>query len=238
MKYPINHYLLRLAVIIAMILCGTARGDQAAIAFDTTQYWNLATGTGVYGWQFTTASNIQISALCIYDNQSVYVGGYFPGDGLLESHTIGIWDVSDVTNPLVALVISSGTNAPLVDGFRLVEMDPLILLANHDYVIAATYQGQDWVTGDVNNPTFALTVSPEIIFGGYRSSSSSEIAFPDTYGPGQMFGFGPNFIFTVVPELSAFTLSMFGSTVLCSLIKMSSRRTNRKNSVQVEPHVF
>jgi hypothetical protein len=213
MKTQIKNQLIPVVIIIGAILVGSARADQTAVAFDTSRFWGTGTGVGVYGWQFTALSELQVSALGLYDDPGVYNGGY-PGNGLLEPHTIGIWDISNHSNPLMSSLIPSGTSATLVNGFRYVNTSPLLLLAGHEYVIAATYLAQDWTTGDYNNPDFVLTISPDIAIGGYRSSGSSTLAFPDTYTPGHLYGFGPNFTYTVVPEPSTLVLFALGATVL------------------------
>src|SRR5436190_13209599 len=172
----------RYAAAIAFILCATAfpfladsaRADQTAIAFDPDQ--NTFGGFGNFGWQFTALSDISVSSLGLYDGRSGFDGG-FTGDGLVDSHAIGIWDVADPSIPLVSALIPSGTGAPLSNGFRFVDTGPVTLSANHEYVIAALYPSQDLTsldqtTGSTNNPGFVLTVSPKIEFGGYRWNDS------------------------------------------------------------------
>jgi hypothetical protein len=165
-------------------------------------------GNGVFGWQFTTRSNIQVTALGIYDNPGVYGGGY-PGDGLLESHAIGIWDVSNHANPVVSAIIPSGTAASLVSGFRWVNIPQVTLIAGHDYVVAGLYSNidpKDLTTGAVNNPAFVLTVGRDIQFGGYRAAGYPVLDFPEYYAPGVQFAFGPNFQYTIISERPAVTI--------------------------------
>jgi hypothetical protein len=201
-------WVLHLAV--AMSFVGAARAEQAAVAFDTSQYWSLGGGSGTYGWQFATQSEIEISSLGIYDDAGVSYG--FPGNGLLESHEIGIWDVADPSAPLASATIPAGTVAPLVDGFRYVDISPVMLSPGHEYVIAAVYSSQDiftseYFTGFNNNPSFDLTLGPGIDIQGYRYHIPSEFVFPDNYFPGlQSAPFGPNFTYASVPEPSGLTL--------------------------------
>ena len=228
MKRHIKYQLVLSLAVIAAVLSGSARADVAAVSFDTTQWWSLqgGSGSGVFGWQFTTRSNIQITALGIYDNPGVYGGGY-PGDGLLESHAIGIWDVTSHASPLVSAVIPSGTAASLVSGFRWVNIPQVTLLAGHDYVIAALYSNsdlRDLVTGAVNNPAFVLTLSREIQFGGYRADGSPVLTFPQYYAPGVQFAFGPNFLYTIMSERPAVamppqTQSAEAGSVACLSVK-------------------
>jgi hypothetical protein len=223
----------RYAAAIGFIFCATAfpfladsaRADEPAIAFDTDRYWFDFGGFGNFGWQFMARSDIQISSLGLYDSP-----GFFGlGDGLLESHAIGIWDVADPSIPLVSALIPAGTGAALLNGFRFVDAGPVTLTANHEYVIAALYPSQDpldFSTGSPNNPDFVLTVSPEIEFGGYRwNNNSSILAFPENYEPGVILDFGPNFTanFTIVPEPPSLTLSLLGFMALLLSYKLPIR---------------
>ena len=215
MKNLFKHPLIHLAIVIAAFPVVGARADNTAIAFDTTQFWSLSTGTGVYGWQFAAQSSLEVSSLGLFDNASVTSGG-FPGDGLLESHNIAIWDISNPSSPLVSSFIPAGTVAPLQNGFRYVSISPLELLAGHDYVIAATYAHQDWITGDYNNPGFNATVAPQITFEGYRSTAASTLTYPDSLTPDHYSAFGPNFTFTVVPEPTVLTFSGLAAMLFSS----------------------
>jgi hypothetical protein len=235
----------RYAAAIVFSLCATAfpfladsaRADEAAIAFDTDHFWDLAGGAATFGWQFTARSDIQISSLGLYDNFGIFGGG-FPGDGLLDSHAVGVWDVADPSIPLVSALIPAGTGAPLLNGFRFVDTGLVTLTSNHEYVIAALYPSQDLAsedltTGSFNNPDFVLTVSPEIEFGGYRSNNnSSMLAFPEHYEPGVLFAFGPNFRFTIVSEPPSLTLSLLGLMALLLSCKLPSRlsKGNKRES--------
>jgi len=236
----------RYAAAIAVMLCATAfpfladsvRADEIAIAFDTDRIWDMGGGVSTFGWQFTARSAIQISSLGLYDNPSAFDGG-FPGDGLLDSHEIGIWDVAEPSIPLVSTFIPAGTGAPLLNGFRFVDIGPVTLTTNHDYVIAALYPShdpisQDETTGSFNNPDFVLTVSPKIEFGGYRVNPDVSIfAFPEHYEPGVLYAFGPNF--TIVPEPSSLALSLLGLMALLLSCKVPIRLGNGNKTDTPDP---
>jgi hypothetical protein len=205
MKSQTKYQSILVAVAMAATLVGSARADQTAVAFDTTPLWGMYGGQGEFGWQFATRSNIQISALGLYDNPDIVHAGGFCGDGLLQAHPIGMRDVSNPSQPLVSSLIPAGTAAWLLKGFRYVNTSPVVLVAGHDYAIAAVYPQpvlgvMGWSTGALNNSSFVLTVGPELEFGGYCWDSSEALAFPENYVPGQLIAFGPNFIYTVVPE--------------------------------------
>src|ERR1019366_4282792 len=217
-KTQTKYHLTPAIMALIAIFIVSARAGETAIGFDTTQYWSLSGGTGVLRWQFTTRSDIQVSALGLYDNFSIYSGG-FPGDGLVEQHPIGIWDISSPSDPLVSALIPAGTAAQLMNGFRYVSVGPVVLPAGHDYVIGALYLSQDlkpmdFTTQAINNPTFVLTVSPEIEFEGYRWDNLTVLAFPQSYHAGEVGAFGPNFVYADVPEPSTLALDFLTAAVL------------------------
>ena len=215
---------------VAAIIVGSARAQEAAITFIAPPPGGAA-GAGVAGWQFTTRMDISISALGLYDAAGIYGGG-FVGDGLLEEHAVGIWDISNHSTPLLSALIPAGTLAPLANGFRYVSTSPVVLPSNHDYVIAALFSDaaqKDFGVGGPNDPTYA-TVSPQIEFGGYRFEGLSVLAFPEYYEPGEWWGFGPNFTYTVVPEPSTLGLCALAAAVL-----FGSRNTLRLRTAPVRP---
>lgn len=242
MRVSVNYHLPVLGLVAALFLTVSAKADQAAVAFDTTRLWGSETGTGVYGWQFTTRMDIRVLALGLYDNPG-FSGG-FAGDGFIESHAIGIWDVSNHSGPIVSSLISTGTVAVLDRGFRYVNINPTLLPADHDYVVAALFPNiagfrltnKDFFVGDTGDPNtvnFVLTVSPEIDFGGYRSIISSTLLFPETYSLGRQLGFGPNFTYTVIPEPSTFDLLIMAVPVFfCSLRLFDKAEPFSPNSVR------
>ena len=214
MKSLMNHQRLGVAVLITATLVTSLRADETAVAFDDSSI-NVGTGGSlVDGWQFSTLSDIQVSALGLYD--------YYKGDGFSEQHPVGIWEISNPSQPLVSAVIPAGTVAPLVQDFRYVTVDPVTLPAGHDYAIGALYIYGDATVGALNAPNWLLTVGPGLQFDGRRFGglSSSILTFPENYAPGQEQSFGPNFTYTVVPEPSLLTLCVLGATVLLCWTKI------------------
>jgi hypothetical protein len=209
--------LLSLAVALAAAPISVLHADQAAVSFDWSHIWNSGGGQGIYGWQFTPKTTIQVTGLGLYDAARITDGG-FPGDGLAESHTIAIWSVTTPSTPLLTAALPSGTTAPINSGFRYVDTAPFTLSAGLHYVIAARYAdplAQDVIVGEFNNPSFALTVSPDIQFDGYRAfGPTTTLMFPIGYFPGTLYAFGPNFTYTVVPEPSSLVLWTLASVLL------------------------
>jgi len=78
------------------------------------------------------------------DTPSVNYLGYFDrnGDGLVNSHAVSLWDGA---NSLVAsVIVPAGTSAPLVDGYRWVQLPSTVnLAAGSWYVINAQADGVD-----------------------------------------------------------------------------------------------
>lgn len=210
-----NHWSLLTVLVVTAGMLESTRADETAVAFDDSTLYVGAGGTATYGWQFSTLSNIQISALGLYD--------FFKGDGLVSQHTIGIWDISNPSQPLVAATVPAGSLTPIMHDFRYVNIGAVTLPAGHDYAIAALYLSDDDTVGALNAPNWQLTVGPGLQFGGYRSGGvfSSVLTFPDHYSAGVEEAFGPNFIYTVVPEPDVLSLLSLCTLILCWLIRRS-----------------
>ena len=88
---------------------------------DINAYW------AVRGSEFSVQdADIIVTHLGYYDSH---------GDGLLESHAIGLYDAAGVL--LVSLTLPAGQSAELVNGFRYLPLsEPLLLRRNQHYVIA------------------------------------------------------------------------------------------------------
>lgn len=71
----------------------------------------------------------EVNCLGYYDNN---------GDGLVNSHTVSLWDASAGNTLLASVEIPAGTAAPLVNGFRWVQLPAIVNLTyNNWYVIDA-----------------------------------------------------------------------------------------------------
>jgi hypothetical protein len=216
MKSLMSHRSLVTAIIITVGMVASTRADETAVAFDDSRILVGLSGPATYGWQFYALSDIQISALGLYD--------YFRGDGLASQHAVGIWDVSDPSQPLVSAVIPAGSLTPIVQDFRYVSVKAVTLPAGHDYAIGALYMSDDDTVGALHAPNWLLTVGPGLQFGGYRYGglSSGVLTFPETYLAGRQETFGPNFTYTI-PEPDV--LSLFCICVL--LLRWRNRRFNK-----------
>jgi hypothetical protein len=228
-----NSRLTKWVALVAIMLARLSHADQVAVGFDITHPWGLGGGKGVYGWQFTVNSDIQVLTLGVYDNANSYDGG-FVGDGLMEPHIVSIWDVSQHSSPLVSAATPLGTAAPLLNGFRYVNASPVVLHPGHDYVLSATYPydvgpytiDKDLMVDGEYEPDFILTVGQGITFGGYRSvlSNTGLPVFPTLYLPGVLDAFGPNFTYIAVPEPTSFALCLIGAGMLLKLRAPKNRK--------------
>lgn len=205
-------------LVAAPVLARPVRASQTAIDIDTSKIWVVFGGsTHSSGWQFSTTSDVEVTALGLWDGAQI--DGQI-GDGLLFSHPIAIWDISNHLTPLVSTIIPSGTEAQLGnDGFRYVEVSSTLLPAGRTYAIAAKYSDATSADHDNrvegNNNALSLQVGPGIEFGGYRyGGGPSELAFPDNYHPETLGMFGPNFTYEQVPESTTLTFLGIGLLVL------------------------
>jgi hypothetical protein len=180
---------------------------------------------GTRGWSFWNYNpeGIFVTQLGVFDDG---------GDGLANSHRIGLWTVSGLL--LASAIIPAGTSAPLVEGYRYVSITPIIIPIgnpfnpNMGYIIAAQYSA-----GDVDD--FLTPVSGGLAtamagwsgglgsFGWYGIGSDLPLPNLRTLPPmegsvGPAF-LEPNFQFQAVPEPS-----MWLVVAPCGLAMWWSRR--------------
>lgn len=194
-----------MAAIVGIV--ASSHADETAVSLNNSSFYAGSSGLNVYGWEFSTSSDIQLTSMGLYD---------FLNPGFVAQHPIGIWDVSNPSQLLVSAIIPAGTVAPVVQGFRYVDINPVTLASGHDYVIAALYSSDDYFVGSLNANNFQLTMGPGLEFGGYRYGASyptTTLSFPTGYIPGQGEGFGPNFTYDVVPEPSMSSLCVLAIAI-------------------------
>ena len=183
--------------------------------------WTVdATYAGTVGITFNVgASDLLVTALGFYDgpdSAGANVVGYV-GDGLFESHQVGIFDS---TGNLLTLwvTVPSGTGTTLINEFRYVTLGtPITLLAGQNYTIA----GQIPTVGGANSDvwrndefpsgffTFGAGVTkdtsgtgganPRAYSGPPTNGSYTDGVFQVTNQEGSGYAAG-NFQYTVVPE--------------------------------------
>ena len=149
-----------LLVFSAFVIAGVPLVDFSE--FDGHQV-RLNTGDYEAGNRFTVGSSpIAVSALGFIDldNSNVNLGTAGPnvGDGLLFSHVVNLWRVSDKVK-IATATVPAGTEATLIDGFRYVSITPVILEPGAQYMISAKSGSSE----SYYNAGFTLTPNSEII---------------------------------------------------------------------------
>jgi hypothetical protein len=162
------------------------------------------------GWQFTVGANpIAVTELGYQD---------FGRDGLLASHQVGIWRLSDQVL-IDSAVVPSGVSGTLDGFFRYAPLASRVTLASATtYVIAGFDNGADPIVWDVaisgfpNMEVNGFSVDPAITLGApgtARGPWMESFGFPTTTIPDARAALmGPNLKYSVVPEPSTFVISM------------------------------
>lgn len=176
----------------------------------SNSYGCCSTYPSAMGWSFTANTDFTVDQLGFFDADF---------DGLLFAHRVALWDVS--TRAIVVQgTVAAGTTAPLVGGFRYVDVADTDLLAGRQYFAMAEFQG-DSATNATDSafqfgqsPAGTMTVDPRITLGDLSRApfeSSGLAAFPDE---GWIAHFGPGFRIadptppTRVPEPATLSLAL------------------------------
>lgn len=199
-------------VLIILGLTSVSLGSVTALSYTTNAGQGGSVGYTM-GWGFTLTDSVAVTELGILDRY---------GNGLVDSHDIGIWSVSGQTLQ-VSETIPSGTTAPLDLGFRYVTLDTPVILGPGNYRIGAFFDSLDDAYYYI--PVTNLTVAPEIsgISTGYFNFGTySSLHYP-SFGPyNDYFLLGPNFKMAAVPAPGAALLAAFGAGIVSW---MKRRRT-------------
>jgi hypothetical protein len=155
-----------------------------------------------HGWSFSLAMPIQVTQLGILD---------FNGDGLAQSHPIGLWNTAGAL--LTSATVPAGTAAlavPSASGagsFRFVDISPLLLTPGN-YVLGAGYNNE---IDRYYNGSTSVTMPSGFIFGTAREFPGPGLVFPSLTNASHSY-FGPNLRYTPVsaaapePGVAAFML--------------------------------
>ena len=114
---------------------------------------NIDLSTGAQNGYVGYAGGIFLTSYA-YFPQVNYLGYYDNGgDGLANSHVVSLWDNSAGNTLLATVTVPAGTSAPLVNGFRWVQLPSTVgLTYNNYYIIDAQVDNVDtWgdlITGD------------------------------------------------------------------------------------------
>ncbi|MEI9815148.1 MAG: PEP-CTERM sorting domain-containing protein [Acidobacteriota bacterium] len=146
------------------------------------------------GWSFTITDSILISSLGYYDEN---------GDGLSDSHDVGIFDSGGTL--LVTANVASGTGAALVTDWRMVSVTPYLLGPGTYTVAGSSINSTDSMVATaipILDPTFTLGATDLFSFGAFSN--------PTLNAGGGITYFNANFQFdsTGVPEPSTLLMSL------------------------------
>jgi hypothetical protein len=175
---------------------------------------------GTRGWGFSSfarTNNIAITQLGVYDHG---------GDGLANAHRIGLWLTNGTL--LASSTVPAGTTGTLIDGYRYVPIDPVVLALKFPFsvIIAAQYTAGD--VDDLVSPSpvwnWSVMYPMATLFPSYGwYGLGSDFPFPSqqtqpasegTVGRGF---WEVNFRYVVVPEPSSVALLSGGLLLFVAL---------------------
>ncbi|MDA8433235.1 MAG: IPTL-CTERM sorting domain-containing protein [Nitrospiraceae bacterium] len=176
------------------LVAASAWADTTALSFSggSGSTWDLAT----IGWEFTITSPINVTSLGVWDEN---------GDGLTDSHQVGIW-LSTGGSPLVTATVT--TTDPLSNGFRYKSISPFTLQPG-TYVIGSYMpSGADLGSSGATFSTQAPVAYTRNLFlydSGFTIPTDEWVGFDGG-------NFGPNFQFNTgvtVPTLNEWGMIIF-----------------------------
>ena len=122
------------SIIVSLLTGAAASADTPAFTSGGYLTNQPPSFTGTKGWAFanySVGSYMAITQLGVFD---------YGGDGLANSHTVGIWAPDGTL--LASATVLAGTAAPLVNGYRYTSITPLLIPAGFPNssvaIIAAT----------------------------------------------------------------------------------------------------
>lgn len=180
-----------------------------SVAAQATPVFTISGGTATnsfpnrtFGYNFFTGSSgLTVTSLGFWDHA---------GDGLTESHEVGIW-TADGSTLLTSAVVGAGTSATLDSGFRFVAINPLALSANTEYLAGAFLASNldaviRFTSASASSGVTLGSTRYDFPFSGVFSAptGTQSTAFDDGY-------FGPNLNGQVsVPEPASIALLAIG----------------------------
>ena len=202
------------AVFLGLFSSIVGYASSVAITDVATPLVATSSGDQLYGWFFTAQTDIFISHLGVFDEES---------NGLAVAHDVGIYRVVDQFL-MGSAIVPEGVAGTFLDGYRYTPVTP-IFLASGQYVVVMTMPDSN-LDGQMIYAS-NVTIAPEIVWTGAAFDAKSALSYPTLDAtPFQEGMFGPNFLFDVAgiqaPEPSMFFLLPCGLLVLAL-----SKRTER-----------
>jgi hypothetical protein len=217
MPTAISHRLSRskyLALSLIMVLGGwsTARADLTAININPVDQLNSGASSETLGWEFVPTSNLMVTELGLFNGLLGSAAGN--PNGFQQAHVVAIWDISG--DLLTSASMAAGTSAPLIGNFRFENAPSALLSAGQHYVIGAYYPSpvsDAFTDRSLGDPS--IQIDSNVSFVSMRVlGSPGGITFPTLSYPQDVGEFGPDFMFTLVPEPTVFSLFGFGAAAL------------------------
>lgn len=208
--------------LLAGVLLSTA--VPATAQTSALSFTGGSTGTpnnNTMGWIFTLSAPATVGALGVWDQG---------GDGLAFTHDVSIWNNSN-GSLLLRATISSGTSAPLTNGFRysssITVSSGTTTLPIGTYVIAAGYASGNTDVVTYGVPTGNITTAPGVTYVQNRITTGVNV-FPTASGPQGNGFFGANFLIGTVsasaPEPGTFALLTLGTFAGGVIIRRGRRK--------------
>jgi hypothetical protein len=198
MSYGLRFAFLLTSLFLVGGLCTANAGP--AVTIDDTTGNNLGNPPFTLGWQFTTSTAFNVTALGVFDDSQ---------DGLTVSHAIGIWDSGG--NLLASTTVASGTTDPLTNQFRYASIASLFIAPGTYQIGALWTDGNDAIVATGFAGPTNLQTEAGITFDTDTYAPGGVLANPTNSGSGQGY-FGPNFLTaaaTTVPEPAS--IALFGA---------------------------
>lgn len=127
--------LIAIAVLYGVAHRATAQTAAVSIAPEAgAPAFTGNTGTTL-GWEFTAESPMLVTHLGLFDDL---------GNGFVQAHPVGLWDSEGAL--LASVVIGPGSEDPLIDDFRYIEIAPVALTTGENYVVG--YFTETFMTSD------------------------------------------------------------------------------------------
>ncbi len=204
------------AVVVNLCLC--AQGVRADLVLDFTGgSANTFGGSATVGWEFQLTAPVLVTGMGYWDRGA---------DGLVNAHTVGLWNLSNPSLVLASTVVTTASSTPVAStsvsgNWRFNSISPLTLLPG-SYVVGATI-----LSGDVDLQQFnsVATMFPAATFIQARNVGGSSLTFPNPSSVHNDGVFGPNLQVTGVPESSAGLAAIAGALTLFQGLKWAFKRS-------------
>ena len=188
---------LRLTATLALLIAAVGVRGAAAQTLGVTATGtagNVGNGPFSLGYSFNVTSPFTVQYLGYFDAN---------GNGLAESHDIGLWDPTGAM--LAHATVDAGTGDLYIDGFRLVPVDPFTLFVGTDYRVLGTDPNQ--IDPILFDPTISSADGITYTGGAFCQGAPLQ----DACGTNTSGYFGANFAgVTATPEPASVALLATG----------------------------